>query len=104
MVCLIVAHSCKKKKLNEDFYEEATASNPVFYQNKDSILGPAGGSPHGNFKLKFNSIAASQFGSDGKLLLGGTFTNGSLLVKEVYSAGQLSLHKWSFLKTAINYR
>ncbi|MBI4945190.1 MAG: cytochrome P460 family protein [Bacteroidetes bacterium] len=88
----IILFSCKKKKLNENLYEEAKASGLVLYQNKDSILSPAGSSPHGPFKLKFNSTAASQFGSDGKFPVGGAFTNGSLIVKEVYSGGQLSLY------------
>lgn len=84
--------SCKKKSLNEDLYEESKAPELTLYQGKDSILSPAGGSPHGPFKLKFNATAVSQFGSDGKLPTGGTFKEGALIVKEIYSSGQLSLY------------
>lgn len=84
---------CKKEeKTNEKLFEEATSGDLVFYQNKDSILKPAGGSPHGNFKLKFNTAATAQFGSDGKFPSGNNFQDGSLIVKEVYSGGNLSLY------------
>ena len=89
----IVISSCKKEKhTNEDLYEESKASGLTFYKNKDSILSPAGGSPHGTFKLKFNSAATVAFDSNGKLPAGGTFPNGSLIVKEVYSGGQIILY------------
>lgn len=78
--------------MNESLYEESTASGLVLYQNNDSILSPAGGSPHGNFKLKFNAAAMSQFGSDGKFPSGGTFKEGSLIVKEVYTGSDISLY------------
>jgi hypothetical protein len=87
----IVLFSCKKKKLNENLYEEATATGLTFYQNNDSILSPAGPSPHGTFKLKFNSTTVSQLGSDGKFP-GGTFQDGSVIVKEVYSGNQVTLY------------
>ena len=78
--------------MNNDLYEEATASGLVLYKNKDSILSAAGTSPHGPFKLKFNALAASQFGTDGKFPTGGTFKDGSLIVKEVYANGTLQLY------------
>ena len=91
-VASIIISSCKKEKLNEDLYEEVKGTGLILYQNKDSILSPAGTSPHGLFKLKFNATSTSQFGSDGKFPGGSTFKNGSLIVKEVYSGGQLSLY------------
>lgn len=91
-ITILLTSSCKKKKLNEDLYEEAIASELVLYQNKDSILSPAGGSPHGPFKLKFNTTATSQFGSDGRLPIGATLKDGSLIVKEIYAGGKLSLY------------
>jgi len=88
---MIVFFSCKKKKLNESLYEEASVHHGLaFYMNKDSILSAAGSSPHGSFKLKFNSTATAQFGVDGKFPAGGTFQKGSLIVKEVYAGGALT--------------
>lgn len=90
---LVVAWgSCGKKKLNKGLYEEASDGGLVLYKNKDSIMGAAGGSPHGKFKLKFNTIASGQFGADGKFPAGATFLNGSLIVKEVYSGNELTLY------------
>lgn len=88
---LIILHSCKKKKLNKNLFEEATASDLVFYQNNDSILSPGGPSPHGPFKLRFNSTTASQLGPDGRFPTGNTFASGSLIVKELYSGNTLTL-------------
>lgn len=84
--------ACKKKKLNESLYDEAKASDLVFYQNTDALLSPAGSSPHGPFKLKFNSLAASQLGADGRLPIGSIFQTGSLIVKEVYVGSTLELY------------
>lgn len=85
--------ACKKKKLNEELYEHSKAADLVYYQSLDTILQPKGGSPHGEFKLRFNALAASQLGPDGKLPVGNLFPVGSLIVKEVYSAaGELTLY------------
>jgi hypothetical protein len=84
--------SCKKKKTTDKLYKDATSSDLIFYKNKDTIYPPAGGSPHGSFKLKFNSTAMSKFDASGRLPQGATFDNGSVIVKEVYSGGSLSLY------------
>lgn len=84
--------SCKKKKTNEKLYEDSTSSDLSFYKGKDTIYDAKGGSPHGNFKLKFNSTAVASLGADGKLPVGGSFAEGSLIVKEVYSGNELTLY------------
>jgi hypothetical protein len=88
----LLVFSCKKKRTNQDIYNEANSSDLVFYKNKDTIYAPAGTSPHGPFKLKFNQTAANALGADGKLPLGQTFPDGSLIVKEVYTNGIKSLY------------
>jgi hypothetical protein len=89
-VLIITSVGCKKKKMSQNLYDEATASDLLLYQNKDSILSAAGTSPHGAFKLKFNQKAVDQFGADGKFPAGGEFEKGSLIVKEVYKNGSLT--------------
>lgn len=90
---MVLFSNCKKeKRISEDLYEESTASDLKLYQNKDSIMSQAGTSPHGPFKLKFNALATSQFGSDGRFPAGGTFKNGSLIVKEAHSGGVLAVY------------
>jgi hypothetical protein len=81
--------SCRKKKTIDSLYEESKSTALVFYKNKDTIYDPAGGSPHGTFRLKFNATAAAALGTDGKLPAGGSFETGSLIVKEVMKNGAL---------------
>jgi len=84
--------SCKKKKTNTDLYEESKASGLSYYKMKDTIYSPAGGSPHGSFKLKFNAAALSKLDASGKLPTGATFDDGALIVKEVYSGNSIILY------------
>lgn len=91
-VMLVAILSCKKKRTNQDLYEETNSSDLIFYKNKDTIYAPAGTSPHGHFKLKFNQTAANALGADGKLPVGETFPEGSLIVKEIYNNGTKSLY------------
>lgn len=84
--------SCKKRKTNEKLYEDSKSTDLAFYKGKDTIYGAKGGSPHGSFKLKFNSTAIASLGSDGKLPVGGSFSEGSLIVKEIYSGSELTLY------------
>jgi len=90
-IIFLAFSSCSKEKISNNLYEESIASDLAFYQNNDVILTPAGSSPHGPFKLKFNEKVMSQLGSDGKLPEGATFKKGSLIVKEVYSGSTLQL-------------
>ena len=81
----IVSQSCKKTRLNDSIYEEARGTGLSFYLGIDSVFNPAGGSPHGNFKLKFNNTAASALDGTGRLPVGGSFPDGSLIVKEGFT-------------------
>ena len=91
-IALLVIYSCAKKRVNQDLFKESTSTDLVFYKNKDTIYAPAGTSPHGPFKLKFNSTAASAFGPDGKLPVGESFPEGSLIVKELYTNNAKTLY------------
>lgn len=84
--------SCKKQRTNERLYEESKSSDLTFYKGKDTIYGAKGGSPHGKFKLKFNATAVASLGADGKLPVGGSFSDGALIVKEVYSGNEITLY------------
>jgi len=85
--------SCKKDEDSKEdealFAEIATANS--YYQNA-AVLSPAGNSPHGSFKLRFNGTANAALDSTGELPVGGSFPSGSLLVKEVVSNGTTSLY------------
>ncbi|MEY3237412.1 MAG: hypothetical protein RI883_1513 [Bacteroidota bacterium] len=86
--------SCQKNapKLNEELYESSKATDLQFYKNKDTIYSGAGSSPHGSFKLKFNSIAVAALDAEGKLPTGASFPKDAVIVKEVYSGGELILY------------
>ncbi|HNQ11915.1 MAG TPA: cytochrome P460 family protein [Bacteroidia bacterium] len=94
---IFIATACKKDKQEitaEDstLFSNSTSGTYTFYNNIDTIYDPAGGSPHGNFKLKFNSVANAALDSTGKLPVGSSFPNNSVIVKDVYSSsGNLNL-------------
>lgn len=90
---IIVLVSCKKEeKTSNNLFSESTSSNLKFYKNKDTLYSPAGNSPHGDFKLKFNSTALALLDSTGKLPKGVAFSYGSLIVKEIYKNGKLFMY------------
>lgn len=77
---------------NALFQLATDTTGKVYYQNS-AVLPPAGGSPHGNFRLRFNSKAASVLDGSLELPVGQTFPDSSLLVKEaVDNANNLTLY------------
>lgn len=92
VLLLILGVSCRKKKTNTNLYDESQSSGLSLYKGKDTIYSPAGGSPHGNFKLKFNDNATSKLDGSGKLPTDGSFDNGALIVKEVHSGNEPTLY------------
>lgn len=66
-----------------------TTANFVYYKNNESIVYPGTSGPHGTFKLKFNHKAYAQLTAAGKLPVGGVFSDGSMIVKEILSGGNL---------------
>jgi hypothetical protein len=64
-------------------FEEINEAGFEYYKG-GTILSPASASPHGNFKLRFNQEALSSLDGTGELPAGGTFIEGSVIVKEVY--------------------
>jgi hypothetical protein len=92
VVSLAFCSACTKKHLNEDLFGEAQSADLVYYQGIDSLMSPAGGSPHGDFKLLFNAKALTALSNDGKLAIGSEFPEGSLIVKRGYSGSTLRLY------------
>ena len=66
-----------------NLFEEINEPGFEYYQG-GTILQPASQSPHGNFKLRFNEEALSSLDATGELPEGGTFKEGSVIVKEVF--------------------
>ena len=76
---------------DQSLFGEVEATGFEYFQNA-SLLSPAPESPHGLFKLRFNSIAASSFDNNGELPEAGKFKEGSLVVKEVYQNNSLAVY------------
>ncbi len=92
---IVILQSCEKDKTDPDadnkMYSEITASGFTYYQS-GNILSAASPSPHGSFKLRFNSTAAAALDSTGELPAGNTFPNGSVIVKDIYNGTDLKLY------------
>lgn len=90
----IASTSCKDPEATSEdqaIIDEVLAGNLLNYQNNDVVLTAAGNSPHGSFKLLFNQTAWDALDSTGKLPVGATFPDGSLIVKEVIKGGSTDL-------------
>ena len=72
-------------------FEEINETGFEYYQGGNTLM-PASASPHGNFKLRFNAKALSSLDDSGELPEGGTFAEGSVIVKEVYANNQISVY------------
>lgn len=87
--------SCRKDKVDTNIdpllFDEINSGAYTYYQN-GTILSGAAPSPHGTFKLRFNATAATALDSTGELPIGGTFPDGSVLVKELYTGSNLILY------------
>jgi hypothetical protein len=96
LIALAIAgmQACTKDKTNSgadnNLFDEISRGGYVYYRNGE-ILNPVAPSPHGAFRLRFDSVAASALDSDGELMAGGSFPNGSVLVKEVMNGSSVRL-------------
>lgn len=92
---IVLMQACKKDKNDTDadnaLYSEVKAGGYSYYQNA-TLLSAAAASPHGSFKLRFNSTAQAALDSTGELPSGHTFPHGSIIVKEIYSGSSLNLY------------
>ena len=79
------------KQVDQELFDEIESSSFTYYQNGNT-LNPQGGSPHGDFKLKFNATAQAALDGNGELPVGSTFQEGSMLIKEVVNlSGEVTL-------------
>jgi len=95
VVLTLMVESCTKNKglanIDTALLNEARAQGFIYYQNEALLPGVAP-SPHGSFKLRVNSVAASVLDSLGELPVGTAFPEGSLIVKDIYENGKISLY------------
>ena len=97
--------SCKKDASSSDIDKELfdLAKNTVdikWYKNSDQLLPKSSGTGHSEalLRTRYNSIAAQGLDSLGKIISGYTFSDGALIVKELYTSAS------SFNRYAILYK
>lgn len=100
-VCIILALtfiSCSKEENNnnntsneneladQEIYKRANNKTGfMYYNNITDTLTAAASSPHKPFILvRFNDVALTVLGADGKLQAGKSFPDGSIIVNEIY--------------------
>ncbi len=90
---VFVIQSCKKstRRTDKDLYKELSEPGYTFYKG-GAILPAKGSSPHGPFKVRFNSTAYAALDTAIKLPVGNSFPNGSIIVKELYDGTTLTLY------------
>lgn len=86
-----VISSCRSDKAPNDtdviLYEMATSNEEfTWYKNSDILLNKSSGSghPQSHLRTRYNSIAATKLDTNGKIIHGSVFPEGSLIVKELF--------------------
>jgi hypothetical protein len=88
---MLTFNSCKKDKNDADtdkeLYDMAKeTAGFTWFNNSSALLNKSAGSGHPQafLRTRYNAIAATQLDSNGKILPGATFPDGSLIVKELH--------------------
>jgi hypothetical protein len=102
-ITVTLISSCKKDKAGKDIDTELfdmakETSGFVWYKNSDSLLAISAGSGHAYpfLRTRYNSIAATQLESNGKIKVTADFPEGSVIVKELYSS-ETNLSRYAVL-------
>lgn len=103
MILLIslVITSCEKGEITETdnlLYNELVNSEFVYSNFTPEIVKGLANSPRGWERLKFNKIAYEALDENGRLPAGGTFPDGSVIVKEAYSDSNGILIEYAIMK------
>mgnify|MGYP006908207228 CR=1 FL=1 len=98
-VVLILASTCTRDRgpvmgriTDAELYAMCIDSSGHFWYQGGQTLPGAGNSPHGNFRLRFDSTANTVLTQMGEISPGGIFPEGSLIVKDIISNNQVELY------------
>lgn len=94
-ISIMTIYSCKKEKgavatdegTDMILYDLSKEMNGfTWFKNSSSLLNKSSGSGHPQafLRTRYNSIAASKLDSNGEIITGAIFPEGSLIVKELY--------------------
>lgn len=96
-ICIaqMILQACRNDKVeasyDEDLYNEISDAGAYTYFQNGALLPGISPSPHGAFKLRFNTQAQSVLDTSGEIPIGTKFPEGAVLVKEVYTGSSISL-------------
>lgn len=79
--------------------DSCNAENLYYYKDDPTLVLSGKAGPHGTFKLRFNSIAYKALTDNGNLPQNGSFPEGSLIVKDIYQGGSVSLYALMYKKS-----
>tara|TARA_R110002050_G_scaffold200591_1_gene335483 strand:+ start:24898 stop:25416 length:519 start_codon:yes stop_codon:yes gene_type:complete len=107
-LCFLTLASCKHETitndLNWDLYEFAKKTDGYrWFNNSNAPLPRSSGSGHSAplVRTRFNEIATTQLDSNGRVVSGITFPEGSVIVKELLNADE-SLERYAILYKQTN--
>ena len=100
---LLSVHSCKKTEepngIDKQLFDMAVPTTGfVWYKNSSAFLNRSSGSGHSQqfLRVRYNGAAAAHLDSAGKIVAGSIFSDGSLVVKELYE-NQTTLDRYAIL-------
>ena len=95
---------CKKKATEEDkmlFDKAKVTTGFTYYKNNSTVLASSPQSAHNAFfRVRFNATARAALTDSGRLPAGGSFPDGSLIVKELYDSQSGSLQLLAVMEKA----
>jgi hypothetical protein len=91
-ILILTLDACKSDKvqgpaIDQLLYEMSNSPEGfIWYKHSEDLLEKSSGSGHPQpfLRTRFNAVAATQLGSDGKVINGSVFPEGSLIVKELF--------------------
>jgi len=100
----VMLTQCKKEVTGADktlFEKSNTTTGFTYYKNNTAILPSSNLGGHNKpYRVRYNAIAQAALTDNGKLPAGGSFPDGSLIVKEVYDAGGNTLQILAVMEKA----
>lgn len=101
---LLLMTQCNKEEeatgTDKDLFDEATVTSGfTFYKNNPIVWLSSQQSGHKPYmRVKFNAVAQAALDSTGKLPVGGSFPDGSLIVKELYDSPNGAIRLLAIMK------
>jgi len=110
LVAILGISSCEKDEevdmTDTELYNMAKETTGfTWYKNLDVLLDKSDGSGHSEpfLRTRYNTLAATKLGSDGKIMVDAEFPEGSLIVKELYTNAS-TLSKYAILYKQANHK